>query len=753
MIPSELKQKRHPKPPEDVTDIEMLMKDGADVEMRETELEDSKLTTTRRTTAARPPSSSPDNVIPQPNNIHSNNNNNSNKHSKRNVVPRDPSLNPSLSRLEPPAGARLLAFWLDPNSDTPTSLLSRLPNLPPTAYHYTQTLPLTQPPPPFSQLDTHPTASLYLSLIPTVPLSSISDLDLLPLAHQILELNKHGRKVYLRVGGDMNVPWVVYGQQPIAFQAFWRRVWESVRGVLGAATVEENNKSRKVGVESAGGGGGGGVNYNEWTAFVWAPRVGYGFPWRDTFVHASGNGGVPGREFVAMDTNGDGRLDGLDDPYAPYYPETGAAYFVKPSPSATEPTESQIKRAWWTQFLTNNTFFSNFPLTKFVCLTDNTFQPVQPTPRPPAWNHVLPFGGPLNPRAETSHVWMDWTLTNNSTPLKSTTLQTLREDLETVKGLYTLADHPDASLLSKGKPWIWPSYLDSNDASGFPVYTTTTTTSDSPAPSPPFYETVQTSTATLKDTSASSSSSSNFFARQGSIWIFALIPLGLAIGWGLWTCLRNWRNKSRQVGTEKRDEEEEEEMALRRYIAANPGAVDGGMIQVPPRLLVGDLGLQGGGAATATATSPTQTLPPQEIRVGASEMIWAVAAGSLERAVGTLLQRRGVDDGSRSESSFEEEEEEEEEGRDPDAIVPSTTSPALFHEPCSILFAASTLTRSVFISTFINADFAKNSKVDTGPEDSFPEPTYTQTFIEFSTTEGRVRGPYRGDFRSLRNRK
>jgi hypothetical protein len=222
-------------------------------------------------------------------------------------APQSPSSSSSTARNEPPLGSRLFAVWLDPSKDNPRSHSQRFSeSLLPTAYHYTQTIPLSYPPPPFEQLDTLSTdAAIYLSLYPIVPFQNITDLDLHRIAYQVLALNIHGRKVFLRPAPDMNTSWRPYGQCPIAFLAFWKRLYDAVRSASSIASAFSNN-----------------VNYGAMTAFVWAPHVGAGYPWRDAGYHLAApditNMNV--RELGVLDTNVDGVWDSRDDPYAPFYP-------------------------------------------------------------------------------------------------------------------------------------------------------------------------------------------------------------------------------------------------------------------------------------------------------------------------------------------------------------------------------------------------------------------------------------------------
>jgi beta-mannanase len=96
----------------------------------------------------------------------------------------------------------------------------------------------------------------------------------------------------------MNGSWFPYGQDPIKFIASWKRVVDYVRKALG-----ESNRS----------------NF----AFIWGPNSGNGYPYvlppPDGFSPDASTTEGKAR-IAALDTNGNGELDRLDDPYQPYYP-------------------------------------------------------------------------------------------------------------------------------------------------------------------------------------------------------------------------------------------------------------------------------------------------------------------------------------------------------------------------------------------------------------------------------------------------
>ena len=90
----------------------------------------------------------------------------------------------------------------------------------------------------------------------------------------------------------MNGNWPVYGLKPSEFKLGFQRMANIIR------------------------------TYTNLTAMVWGPNIGTTYPF-GTYTRATANSTKPTislTNWALLDTNGDGNLDVLDDPYTPYYP-------------------------------------------------------------------------------------------------------------------------------------------------------------------------------------------------------------------------------------------------------------------------------------------------------------------------------------------------------------------------------------------------------------------------------------------------
>jgi glycosyl hydrolase family 26 len=135
---------------------------------------------------------------------------------------------------------------------------------------------------------------LLLTLEPMGGLASVTDAVAGDLAERLDGHNRSGVPVVVRFAHEMNGSWYAWGQRPAEYVAAFRRV---------AAAVH------------AGAPG---------TAMMWAPNYGGGYPFSGG-PHQAAAGSA---DAVALDTDGDGAVTGLDDPYAPYWPGDDAVDWV-----------------------------------------------------------------------------------------------------------------------------------------------------------------------------------------------------------------------------------------------------------------------------------------------------------------------------------------------------------------------------------------------------------------------------------------
>lgn len=131
---------------------------------------------------------------------------------------------------------------------------------------------------------------------PSVPLEQIDDAAAEAFAGELRRLASGFKgQLLIRFAPDMNASWVEWGQQPAAYRDAFRKVAAAFHGSAGDGPV-----------------------------MVWEPYLGEGYPF-----DRSRNAPAPGSEgFALLDTNGDGRWDGSDGAYAPYYPGDDAVDWV-----------------------------------------------------------------------------------------------------------------------------------------------------------------------------------------------------------------------------------------------------------------------------------------------------------------------------------------------------------------------------------------------------------------------------------------
>lgn len=131
---------------------------------------------------------------------------------------------------------------------------------------------------------------LLLTLEPTRGLAAVTPPVARRVTTKIASYNRRGVPVLVRFAHEMNGSWYPWAQQPAAYVKAFRTVASAVhRGAPGSA-------------------------------MLWAPNYGGGYPFAGGRYQAVAGS----RDAAALDTDHDGAVTRLDDPYAPYYP--GDAY-------------------------------------------------------------------------------------------------------------------------------------------------------------------------------------------------------------------------------------------------------------------------------------------------------------------------------------------------------------------------------------------------------------------------------------------
>ena len=130
---------------------------------------------------------------------------------------------------------------------------------------------------------------LLLTVEPYGGLDAVTDSVAVELATRLDGYNRSGVPVIVRFAEEMNGDWYPWGQQPAAYAEAFRRVADALH-------------TRAPG-----------------SATMWAPAYGGGYPFGATPAAA---------DTAALDTDGNGRVTAVDDPYAPYWPGDDAVDWV-----------------------------------------------------------------------------------------------------------------------------------------------------------------------------------------------------------------------------------------------------------------------------------------------------------------------------------------------------------------------------------------------------------------------------------------
>lgn len=136
--------------------------------------------------------------------------------------------------------------------------------------------------------------SLLLTLEPRAGLAAVTDEVAGDVAELVDGIQRTGVPVIVRFAHEMNGSWYAWGQQPEEYVTTFRRVADALHtGAKGSA-------------------------------MMWAPNEGGGYPF--TGGPSAAEAGTPA--FDLLDTDRDGVLTIADDPYAPFYPGDDAVDWV-----------------------------------------------------------------------------------------------------------------------------------------------------------------------------------------------------------------------------------------------------------------------------------------------------------------------------------------------------------------------------------------------------------------------------------------
>jgi hypothetical protein len=130
-----------------------------------------------------------------------------------------------------------------------------------------------------------------VTLRPTVDLSAIDASMAAAVADDVAAAGGADATVYVRFAPDMNGTWVEWGQKPSVYRAAFSTVADAIHARMANAVM------------------------------VWSPAWGGDYPFRAARAADT-------EQLRDLDSNGDGMVSNLDDPYEPYYPGSDSVDWV-----------------------------------------------------------------------------------------------------------------------------------------------------------------------------------------------------------------------------------------------------------------------------------------------------------------------------------------------------------------------------------------------------------------------------------------
>ncbi|TPX37686.1 hypothetical protein SmJEL517_g00555 [Synchytrium microbalum] len=231
--------------------------------------------------------------------------------------------------------------------------------------------------------------------------SAISANDIQALANQCAAYNKKGRKVWLRLASEMNGNWYPYAQQPASFVQLWINVTNAVRAVapstamlwspqilpngqysLNPDTTGPINAANMALLDTNHDGN---INSRDdpytpyWPGTQYVDWIGTSMYYHGPYLDSSamyGINSIPPQNYF------DGLMNTANFPFYNFVAsmgkplslsEWGIPFYIALTPDgpsgqsipvAVGPGQVAMKRAWWTQSMTNKTIYAKYPLIK-----------------------------------------------------------------------------------------------------------------------------------------------------------------------------------------------------------------------------------------------------------------------------------------------------------------------------------------------------------------------------------------------------
>ncbi|KAJ3076356.1 hypothetical protein HDU98_003938 [Podochytrium sp. JEL0797] len=294
----------------------------------------------------------------------------------------------------PPAGQVVYGVWFDGTSDptsmsgneTAASVVDRL-GFNPGSYQIWQ-----QMPPELKQADFAPmlnpdgtanidgmfdegtNASIFFTVYPAS--LNVTDKAITDMANQISQImTSTGRQMFIRLAPEMNGEWFNFGNQPVAFVAFWIRCYNIFNAIVPQAAIVWSPNFNGPNSNTPYAPYWPGEQYVDWVGIsLYWKGFNVDWPWQK-------NNLAP-QDYAAQIMDGYGSEGGSVSLYKEFavkynkpfvISETGAAWnqALQPvngtvTPLPPGPGHAALEMSLWNGFLFNQTFLQTYPLFKMV---------------------------------------------------------------------------------------------------------------------------------------------------------------------------------------------------------------------------------------------------------------------------------------------------------------------------------------------------------------------------------------------------